>query len=208
MKEYQRKIKQEAISRGISRLYHFSPAENGANILRYGLLSREHLIDNEITFSPTDSIRLDRQYNAISLSIHSINRNMFESKKRKASTEWLIFELQASILWTHKCRFCWTNAASPEISKNTSFLGGPWGFQRMFENRPISPTDDRSFRDVYRRSENQPTEEGAEVQVYHPIAPELFVDVTVRTPRAKRELETLMEQLNQVKPVFVNEEVF
>ena len=145
---------------------------------------------------------------AVSVSIHSINSWMFEAKKRDYRDDWLILELDASILWTHSCRFCWTNAATSEVRKHRGFLGGPWAFEKMFEDRPVSQIDDRSYRSEFQRAANHPTNESAEVQVLDPIAPELIIDVTVRNQRVKGELESAMKEVGQFRPIEIYEEVF
>ena len=189
-------------------MYHFTPAWNGRSVLLNGLVSRNFLLAHDVEFVATDAMRLDDHLDAVSVSIHSINESMFIKKEREYGGEWLIFELNASLLWTHSCRFCWKNAATSEIRNKKGFLGGPWAFSKMFEDRAIISTDDRSFRDVLERTDCQPTDNSAEVQVFHPISPNTIINVIVRNERVKVELEALMQEVEQVKPVVVCEEIF
>lgn len=205
LQSYQRQIKRIAEFKGIQCLYHFTPAINAESILRHGLVSRQILEDRDLSFCATDQFRLDGRLDAISLSIQYINTEMLLRKVRELGGDWLIFEIDASVLWTHNCRFCWTNAASSEITNNRSFLGGPWALERMFDDKPVNMVDRSSFREKYERAPNRPTDEQAEVQVVDPIDPSLIVDVTVRSQLVKRKLEALMETVSVSRPVVVNE---
>ncbi len=208
MQDYRRKIKEIAEGRGITSLYHFTAASNASSILCNGLASRQFLSDHGIDFHATDGWRLDGHLDAISLSIHSINMEMFHKKKRKLAGDWLILEIKASILWTHSCRFCWTNASSSEIKNERSFLGGPWAFGRMFDDKPVSLVDKSPFREKYERARCRPTDVQAEVQVFDPIDPSVIVDVTVKNEAVKRHLEGVMKDIGVVRPVAINESLF
>lgn len=208
MHEFQREIRRQAAMREITRLYHFTPARNARSILCNGLASRNVLASHDIEFFASDTMRLDEMLDAVSVSIHSINSRMFAAKKREYRDDWLILELDASILWTHSCRFCRTNAAASEIRKHRGFLGGPWAFAKMFEDRPVSQTDDTSIRSKLQRAPFHPTDESAEVQVLDPIGPELIIDVTVRNQRVKGELESVMKEVGQIRPIEIYEEAF
>lgn len=202
------KIWRAATDRGITRLYHFTPLGNARSILRNGLHSREALLASDVDFYITDPSRFDEHLGAVSLSVHSINELMFEAKNRDYRGQMIVLELDASILWTHNCRFCWTNAASKEIRDHTGYMRGPWAFSKMFEDRPVNSYDTRSFRSLYQRADCQPTDNQAEVQVYDPIEPELIVDITVGSQSVKEELEAWMTEIGTVRPVVVYEELF
>lgn len=209
VQEYRKEIRRVATERGVSRLYHFTRAENARSILSHGLVSRDLLVANNVEFLVTDSMRGDNRLGAVSLSIHWINAAMFERKKREIGGEWLILEIDASILWTHSCCFCWANAASAEMrGYKARTLGGPWAFRKMFDDRPMNLADSRSYRDVYQRADNRPTDEAAEVQVLDPIAPELIIDVTVRNQTAKDWLEAVMRDVGQIRPVAIYADIF
>lgn len=208
LQEYQRHIKRLAASRGIEKLYHFTPAGNAVSILKNGLASKQVLLEQGIDFYAPDQHRFDNCLDALSLSIHSVNEGLLKRKIGEHGGDWLILEIKASVLWTHSCRFCWTNAASSEVINHRGFLGGRWGFEKMFEDHPISALDLRSQRETYGRLDSQPTDNQAEVQVFDPIDSDLIVDVTVKNQRVKRELEALMESVGEHRPVVVFEEIF
>lgn len=208
LQRYQFEIQGEAMRRGVSQLFHFTVAGNVKSILSHGLASRVALEEQGIPFIATDRMRLDDCLDGASLSIHSINQSMFAAKNRTYREEWVILAFDASILWTHPCRFCWVNAASREIRRHSGFLGGPWAFRKMFEDRPISLTDRTSARNAWSRDDFEPTNNDAEVQVLSPIAPELILGGVVRNKEVKGALEELMEEIDRVKPVIVNEDIF
>ena len=153
-------------------------------------------------------MRLDGNLDAVSVSIHSVNEHMFAAKRRGGSGEWAIFVLDATILWALSCRFCWKNAASKEIRNHRGFIRGPWAFRKMFEDRAISQMDGRSARTVWSRQAFEPTDGAAEVQVLQPVRPDLILGVIVSNRRAQAELEALMQNIDRVRRVEVQEQLF
>lgn len=208
LQRYQREIRELALERGVRELFHFTPAENVESILLNGLASRAYLQEHSIPFRATDRMRLDECLDGVSLSIHSINQSMFSAKKREYVGEWVILAFDASILWTQPCRFCWVNAASREIRNHSGFIGGPWAFEKMFEDRSVSLTDGRSLRSIWLREDFEPTNNDAEVQVLSPISPSLLLGAIVRSHEIKNALEGLMKECDSVRPVIVNDELF
>lgn len=208
MGDYRGEIKELAESRGIEKLYHFTPAVNVASILKRGLASQQLLQAHGVHFYAPDQSRYDYRLSALSLSIHSINAALLRKKIAEHGGDWVILEIEASILWTHSCRFCWTNAASSEVANYRPFLGGPWGFEEMFKDRPVSAIDLRSQREAYGRLDSQPTDNQAEVQVFDPIDSDLIVDLTVKNPRVKLEMEAMMDRIGERRPVVINEYIF
>ncbi len=208
MQKYQRDVRELAKSKGIEKVYHFTPTVNLASILQKGLASQELLEAHEVKFFAPDQSRLDKRTEAVSLSIHSVNQGLLIKKIAEHGGDWAILEIEASVLWTHNCRFCWTNAASAEVANYRPFLGGPWGLEEMFRDRPVSAVDPRSQRLAYRRAENQPTDLQAEVQVFDPIDSDLIFDISVKNERVKRELEALMDRIGVRRPVVVVEQIF
>ena len=208
MKSYRQEIRKEARKRGISELFHFTPDQNVRSILVHGLASPSALTDHGIAFLPTDKWRLDERLDAVSTSIHSVNESMFEAKRKTYDGEWVIFALDASILWTHRCRFCWLNAATSEIRRHRGFMEGPWAFRQMFEDRSASHADIRSYRGVMRRVDCEPTSNAAEVQVLDPIGPDLIIGAVVKDAVIATALEHVMHEVERVRPVKIIEDVF
>ena len=128
------------------RLCHFTPFDNIAGILQHGLLSREALERCGVNFKPSDFERLDNKLDVVSLSIQTINFAMFGAKRDRLRSEWIVFEVDPSVLWTHRCRFCWENAASRQIVRHTGRMDGPWAFQKMFEDKPCGWSVDETIR--------------------------------------------------------------
>lgn len=202
------KIRNAARRRGITSLYHFTPSANLESILVHGLVSRRVLDEHQVAYTYTDGWRNDGQPDAVSLSIHDINRSMLSQKLRNSRCTWVILEVDASVLWTHPCRFCWVNAASSEIVNHSGFIGGPWAFEKMFADCVVSGVDERSSRGVYNTRENLPTMNDAEVQVLAPIAPELIRDVTVAQDTNRAAIEAAMKAAGRILPIAVVPEVF
>lgn len=202
------RIRSAALRRGVTSLYHFSPFANLESILANGLVSRRILEDHRAAYVYTDDWRNDGQPDAVSFSIHDINRSMFSQKLRLSSCAWAIFEVDASVLWTHPCRFCWVNAASSTIVNHRGRIDGPWAFEEMFADRAVSASDARSSRDVFDTPENMPTRNDAEVQVLAPIAPEAIRDVSVASESCRAAAEAAMNAVGRVLPVVVVPEVF
>ena len=202
------KICLEARERGITALYHFTPLPNLPSILADGLASRQVLDAHGVSYWYTDDWRADGRADALSLSIQEINRSMFSAKIRTSRCRWAILEIAPSVLWTHSCRFCWANASSGPVLNYTRYLGGPWGFRRMFEDCTVSAIDSRWSRGTFGTPDNRPTLNDAEVQVFTPIDPDLIVDVTVASECDRVDLEVWMKANDRVRPVAVYPDIF
>lgn len=202
------KIRNAARARGITALFHFTPMANLESIFINGLISRCLLDEHEVRYFYSDGWRNDGQPDAVSLSIHDINRSMFAHKLRLSRCAWAILEVDASVLWTHPCRFCWVNAASSEIVNHTGFIGGPWAFNRMFHDRAVSIIDKRSSREAFETPDNKPTTSDAEVQVLAPIDPDLIRDVTVAHQTHRAAAKAAMKAAGRVLPIEVYPDIF
>lgn len=162
------------------------------------------LEEHGINYFPTDTMRLDDRLDGISLSIESINESMYQAKKREYRIGWGVLQIEPSILWTHECRFCWVNAASNEIRKKTGFIGGPWAFERMFEDYNMGG---KSVRAARSRANYMPTNNDAEVQVLEPIHPSLIRGVIVQTEIMRSQLVEFIEKEGLTVPVEVLEDL-
>lgn len=201
-------IRNAARRRGITSLYHFTPFANLESILVNGLISRRILDQHLAAYTFTDGWRNDGQLDAVSLSIHDINRSMFSAKLSASRCTWVILAVDASVLWTHPCRFCWVNASSSEIVNHYGFIGGPWAFEMMFADCIVSAIDKRSCREVFKTPENMPTMNDAEVQVLASIGPELIRDLTVAGNGDRAAAEAAMKDAGRVLPITVVPDVF
>lgn len=164
-------IRSIAQGRGVNFLCHFTQAANLANIVEHGLRSRRELIDTDYLAYVSDCYRLDDNDNAISVSVSTWNGGMLDIKRYKnPGAEWVVLVLDAEILWTHQCLFCWQSAATNEIKGHRGYRGGPWAFDKMFGGTEA----DRS-----RLPDNQPTDSDAEVQVLEAISPAYILGAVV-----------------------------
>lgn len=103
--------------RNIKRLVHFTNVVNLSNIVKYGLLPISELDENEIEYDYNDELRLDNNPNSISISITSPNYKMFyKIRCEKDETNWAVIILDAEKVLNLDCAFCYTNAASSEIT--------------------------------------------------------------------------------------------
>lgn len=202
------KIRNAVRCRGITSLYHFTPLANIESILVNGLVSRHILDQSRALYIYTDDWRNDGQLDAVSLSFHDINLSMFSTKQRGSRCAWAILEIDASVLWTHPCRFCWVNAASSEIVNHYGFIGGPWAFEKMFADCPVSGVDPRSFRAVYNRSIKLPTMNDAEVQILAPITPDLIRMIMVASVSDQAVAEEAMKAAGKGFPIAVVPDLF
>ena len=196
MANNRRKIQTAVQDRGIGALYHFTWGENLPSILEHGFLSREDLIEAKITHWYTDDARWDNTAHAISFSIDSLNFSMFDAKRRDLRHGWIYLSVSREVLWTHSCRFCHVNASSREMRDKKTFLGGPWGFERMFQDEQIGFKEPHWRRVEYEIPDNLPTWNDAEVQVLEQVDRSLIQGVYVGSERAKESAEAMISKLD------------
>jgi len=109
-------IKKIVEERKITSLFHFTHIQNLKSIMKRGLLSRtevEELAKTEL-LQINDNKRLDKQREAICLSIGFPNYRMFYSYHQGNYDDWVVISLKPEILWKYDCAFCHRNAASNE----------------------------------------------------------------------------------------------
>lgn len=190
LEKYRREIRSEALRRQITHLYHFTPLQNVRSILTHGLVSARDLKDDVADGFRTDNNRRDGFPQCICLSIGTIYHDMLRSKQKlNRRNEWVVFVVDASVLWEHDCRFCWLNAASSEIKDTRAFIGGPWAFRRMFADYKTFGSSPLTVREKDNLPDNFPTDRGAEVQVFGRIGVEKFVGIGVATAYRQSRLE-------------------
>jgi hypothetical protein len=86
-------------NRNITRLVHFTPADNLESILENGMLSRLYMDENGFDYWYTDENRLDGKLNYISNSITFPNYKMFWSKRNEdKDTDWIVLSIDSDIL--------------------------------------------------------------------------------------------------------------
>jgi len=201
-------IRRIARARGIEVLVHFTPAMNARSILEHGLAGRSFLDAEGVEYWVTDSWRNDGRMDAVSLSISEVNYTMLRAKLLEMAEPWIIVGLDPQILWTHECRFCWSNASSREMVNHRGFTGGSWAFEKMFESIPVSFSDPRCRRKAWEMSDSQTTDNAAEVQVLRPISPELITAIGIQSERHRAAVDELLTQTGRDIPVVLLDKVF
>ncbi len=201
-------IQKAAQERRVTTLVHFTPAENAQSIFEHGLLSRNALEERNLPYIPTDSWRNDGEMSGVSLSVHGINEAMFASKLTKTNIPWLIFSIDAQVLWTHQCFFSWTNAASSEVTRSRAYPNTATAFKRMFDDIPLKGDREKSHRQHHDIPDNRPTLLDAEVQVMEPISPDLITGVCVQYPEHEAHLSSWFDETKRSIPIKVYPEAF
>lgn len=97
--------------RGILHLCHFTRVENLESILKYGLVPRSFLDDEQAIVN--DAFRYDRCEDAVCTTIEFPNYKMFyQLRCDNPNTQWAVLRLDAQILTDFDCAFCQVNAGS------------------------------------------------------------------------------------------------
>ena len=163
------KLKELCAQKGIQHLVHFTKRSNLNDILWYGINSKKYNAEIGKSHFHNDDLRLDKRLDWVSTSIQFPNYKMFYKYRCQNKLEpWVVLLLCPSIIWSHDCLFCPTNAASYSVRNSNEYdLSGSVAFGRLF--------------DVSNRSEllrtADPTDVQAEVLVKHHISPSLITNV-------------------------------
>ena len=115
-------MKSKLNERKIDVLVHFTQAANLPNIIKYGLMTRDKLEEQDIDFLHNDDYRYDECniIKPICVSIEFPNYKMFYSlRMENLRTEWAVIVLDASIICDFDCAFCATNAGSRDAFRTT-----------------------------------------------------------------------------------------
>lgn len=165
-------IKAVATLREIPFLVHFTPIDNLASILKVGLYSRDLVAELDCVekMYTTDTLRLDKRTNRISLSIAHPNSSMLYKKRRLSGVNqrWAILLLKPDILWEKDCLFFSCNAASNQAKQiPEAILNSATGLTQMYY-----PCESRQTNRLYRYD---PTDEQAEVMVKNHIEPDYIM---------------------------------
>lgn len=126
--------------RNIKSLYHFTGVDNLELILKYGLLSRDILEEEDMDYYVNDEVRYDNRLDTICTSISFPNYKMFYKVRNDCSDDlqWCVIEIDAKILAEKQCVFCKENASSKnETSRNTYEKIGINGLRALFDNSEL-----------------------------------------------------------------------
>ena len=139
-------IYEYAISIDVHYLLHFTPIENLENILKFGLVPRAVLDNNDEGYIFTDEYRFDGHTDCISLSITEPNGKMLY-KKKNGTNKLVILAYSVALLRDNICAFYSHNAAGREmIEANIEQKETLESFKSMFggirSNLPSNITTD------------------------------------------------------------------
>mgnify|MGYP000217925630 CR=1 FL=1 len=139
--EDRNKIREICRYRKVSKLLHFTKAENLASILDIGLNSKSYNVEIYKHHQYNDTNRFDDRENMISLSISYPNDRMFYKYQRADDDQkWVVIGFPSKILWEMECLFCYVNAATAEISSlSDKSLSGSKALEKMFTHRGGGP---------------------------------------------------------------------
>ena len=166
--EYKNKIKEFLKNKNIVSIFHFTKLSNLESILKYGILSRKKLEEENIPYVFNDNERYDCMKMATCCSISFPNYKLFYRFQQIYNNDnWVVIELSPNILVDLLCVFCKTNAAKKVITEtninsfreilNIKYL------EELFKN-----TDDAN-REILQIPNNYPTDPQAEVLVLNSI---------------------------------------
>jgi ssDNA thymidine ADP-ribosyltransferase, DarT len=174
-------IELEVKTRGITRLCHFTPSRNLAQILtgKAGILATSKLQEDErLVYAPTDLQRLDGYTGHICCSIQYPNTWYFERARGKEMLfkDWVVLFIRPTYLCAFGTKFCPRNAAT---RSGQEVCEGIEGLRRLFEARTIG-----AYGRVFERSALTPpccpTDEQAEVLIPDTIALADILGIAVR----------------------------
>jgi len=110
-----KQIYQEVLSRGVTRLCHFTQSRNLAHILGdcSGIISRKTLEEQGMPHNPSDPNRFDGRNDLICCSIEYPNAYYFAKARQqdRLFRDWVILYIEPSYLWSEGTYFCPCNAA-------------------------------------------------------------------------------------------------
>jgi len=191
------RIKAEVYKRGITRLCHFSPSRNLAQILmgNMGILATKKLKDDERSvYTPTDLERLDGFPDHICCTIEYPNAWYFEKARAREMLfkDWVVLLIDPKYLWCKGTKFCSRNAAA---GFGGDVAEGELAFQKIFAERTVGAYG-KSFVRTGVRLDSCPTDEQAEVLVPDTISMGDIIGVVVQTEEQARNELVRIKLLN------------
>ena len=192
-------IAAEIKRRGITRLCHFTTIDNLSSILRYGLLSRDHLLQNGLPFHFNDPSRFDGKTSHICLSVEHPNGYLLADYKSLSTLvdRFMILVIEPLVMTSAGTLFTPGNAATSGIQMDS----GLSGLQRLFSKKFLG----RNGKPVVRKSQQPscPTDIQAEVLIPHHIPRESILGIVTETPDAASRVKAIINDKKLVLPVEV-----
>lgn len=174
------RLKAEILSRGITRLCHFTPSRNFGHIAATGngVLSTRNLKDDErAVFNQTDLERLDEHPDHICCSIEYPNVWYLDRArlKERIFKDWLVLLLSPWLMLREGTLFSSRNAAA---GRGAYLRPGVDGFLRMFAAE-ITGAYGKTFKRQTTHLAAVPTDQQAEVLVPDQIVKDDILGITV-----------------------------
>ena len=175
--------KDALLTRGVTRLLHFTRAGNLLSIMRDGLKSRSRLEQDGATFLPSDTMRLDGLPNTVSLSIQFPNYQMLH-KKRLQHDEYVIIEVSPDFLSAVDAIFVPCNAAKSGALSNAVPARNNFGLAGVSEVFGDNDATRLPLRLERQLPTNYPFSPQAEVLVCGTIEPKYITRILVPSLRS------------------------
>lgn len=157
--------------RNISRLFHFTHTDNLFSILERGLIPRSVLDDSGDNYNYNDEVRVDGHFDAICLSISYPNARMFYKYRSLKAGDWVLLQINPSVLWDKECAYFSTNAASNNVRFNDlDLMKGPIALNALFADDVFGAQRVTDLPSEYT------TDVQAEVLVFDTIEPSYIVN--------------------------------
>ncbi|MEH8093200.1 DarT ssDNA thymidine ADP-ribosyltransferase family protein [Gallibacterium anatis] len=164
--------------RKIRWLCHFTRKENVGSIKKHGLLTIDSLNNKGLQRYVSDPHRMDKHKTSICLTISKPNMPMLVSKATQH--EYCLILLSPSILYSKKCLFYKTNAATQIANIYDDFPHtGYRAFLGMFEDNTRIDSKNQGIITRGRAGRHlcEPTLEQAEVQCLQDIEPQYILHI-------------------------------
>ena len=195
------------LTRGVSRLIHFTRAGNLISILRDGIKTRAKLEQDNKIFFASDSMRLDGLPNTVSLSIQFPNYKMF-FQKRLQHDDYVIIEISLNVLSEVDAMFAPHNAARLGAfcnGKPARDRFGLVGVKEAFGEHDPKVLAQRLEREL---PMNFPFNPQAEVLVCGPIEPKYIMRILVPSEKEREGVSQVLRKLGLRYDVAVDWEAF
>lgn len=174
---YQKQIEQYVSQRQIQYLVHFTRVENLEGILKYGIIPRQVLREENSLIKTNDNLRIDGHEDASCLSITFPNYKMFYPiRNGTRDQDWVVIGIEPSVLWEKECAFCNINAASSEIiHKDINDYKNLFALTNMF-----AEVDCHASRKEMNLKLNETTNPQAEILVFGNVEIKYFYGIGCR----------------------------
>jgi len=200
-------IQQECITRGITRLCHFTQSRNLAHIFddTFGLCSTRTLQAHDMPHNPTDPDRYDGRDDLVCCSIEYPNTYYFVKVREhdRLFKDWVVLLIDPSYLRHPETCFCPCNAAR---SRGGYIKTGLNGFRSLY----ATTSPGISFSRPAGHLPAAPTDIQAEVLLKDPIPLESIIGIAVQSEKqAQREVCRLnLQGISIDKPIYIAPDFF